>query len=962
MSGLAIGSVIWGGVADRTSRPLVLYGALELGIGVCAGAFVFGFDALSGVYWSALARVGNAGGAAVALKAGLCVGAMLPATFCMGGTLPVLSRSLGLERRALGRGVAYLYAVNSFGAAVGAVVTGFSLIATWGFDRPFLAAAVVNLAVGVAAMVMGSRMRQPPPSASVQSEPLVDAAPGPFVAGVTGPEIRLVRGYTALVLLGAAVSGAVAMVYEVAWIRLCSLVLGSSTYSFSIMLTAFITGIAAGSLVYTLTGSRRGKPLRFFAYTSLSAAVLLLACLAGYDRLPYYLGRVTAVLRGYGVSFAGYQAATLLFCVAVMLPLTFVSGLNFPALAQAMAQARSGIGRPVSYVLFANTAGTICGAIVGGLYLLPAVGLRGTFLLGISATVAVAVVVLAADRGLPWGMRRAVAPLSLAGLVAYVVWMPGWDARLLVAGEFRSHDGIDATDFATYLAGLKYKLVFYQDGISATVSVEQRPSDVVLRVNGKADASAVSDIDTELLSGHLPAVLHAHARHVLVIGYGSGITVGALLQHPIESVDVVEISPEVVAADTHFRAYNRDPLHDPRTHLHVEDARTFLYRSRQQYDLIVSEPSSPWIAGIGNLFTQEFFAQARQRLSADGLLLQWFHTYETSDRLIALMLRTVGAEFGEVRVFQPNRSDAFLVAAPAPRPIDHAAMARAFADASGLQLLGINRLATLLALEVLPDVRAAGLSETGPRNHDRLPVLEYGAPRAFFDGHDASLFANAEPSGTDGFIQSPADLSLDDYSDAGRYLRRADMVYYNRTLSLIAAWLAHAPADADALDLLDGWIGSHANSPSLLRTLAGVRLADDPTTAHDYAHVLMRVVRSLRVNVQAADVVVMAPVVQAAARRSPRGPDLLRELGDLYLVAGARSAALAAFDAAVEQADDDAGYPSSSVAVLQCRRGMALEKMTNTTGARQAFQSCLRADASNAQALAALGRLDADAP
>jgi spermidine synthase len=952
MGGLAAGSVVWGRLVDRSRRPLALYGALEVGIGVCAGAFALGFESLRGAYWSALALAGNAGIVAAALKAGLCIVAMLAPTFCMGGTLPVLARALGLQRGALGRGVAYLYAVNSLGAALGAVTTGFYLVARWGFDAPFLAAAAVNVVVGVIAIALalgGSHS-----ASAVQPEPR-DAGGGVLAAAW---EVSDVRAYGTLVLVAAAVSGMVAMVYEVAWIRLCSLVLGSSTYSFSVMLTAFITGIAAGSLVYTLTGPARRRPLRFFAYTSLAAALVLLLCLTAYERLPYYLGRLTAFLAQRDASFALYQAATLLFCLAVMLPLTFVSGLNFPALTQAAGQVRAGVGRPVSAVLFANTAGTIIGAVGGGLYVLPAAGLRGTFLLGIAATVSVATAVLVCDRALP---RRGVRPLAfglLAGVAAYAAWAPSWDLRLLVAGEFRNHAGIGADSFAAYRADLPQHILFYRDDASATVSVERGPQgDVVLRVNGKADASAQGDSDTELLSGHLPAVLHPQARHALVIGYGSGITVGALLRHPIESVDVIEISPAVIAADEQFRAYNHDALRDGRTHLFLEDARTFLYRAPRRYDLIVSEPSNPWIAGIGNLFTAEFFAQARSRLTPNGLLVQWFHSYETSDALVALVLRTVSAGFAEVRVFQPNRWDLLIVASPTRRAVSRAAMQEAFGYAGDVQSLGITRLSTLLALEVLPDALVRQVAGKGALNRDRMPLLEYVAPRAFFAGANAELLADVRNLEADGYLQSVADLSLDDYREMAAFIQRADLLHYNQVLRLLAAWLARAPNDRAALQFLSRWMTARPNSPLLMPALVHAAADVDPARQRDYAAALLRIVWSTRINPDARDVAAIVPAVQAAAQRSADGVSLLKEIGDLYLAARAYGPAVESFDIALMHAPDaDHGGVR---AALHCGRGVGLEKLGKLAAARQAFQLCLQEDASNAAAAAALQRLDA---
>jgi spermidine synthase len=948
MAGLAIGSVVWGAVADRSPRPLVLYGVLEIGIGLSAAAFAFGFDWLSRTYWEALATVGSTGVAAVTVQSALCTVAMFPPTFCMGGTLPLLSRALGLQRAGLGRGVAYLYAVNSFGAAAGAVLTGFYLVATWGFDAPFFAAAGVNVIIGLLAMALGRWMSAMPPAANRSA---------PSGEGVVGPrESAAVRGYLPLVLAAAAISGAVAMLDEVAWIRLCSLVLGSSTYSFSVMLAAFIVGIAAGSFVYTCTDPARRRPLCFFACTSLGTATTLLLCLLLYDRLPFYAGRLTAVLRQHEASFFLYQVSMLVFCIAVMLPLTFMSGLNFPALAHAAGQARGGIGRPVSQILFANTTGTIVGAVGGGLYLLPLAGMRGSFLIGSAVTVVVALAVLACDRCLSRRRFRWLAAVAVLGAVAYGLWAPAWDLTALTAGEFRSHQGITDVSFGTYRDGLKRAVVFYRDGASDTVSVERWAGDeIVLRVNGKADASALGDRDTQMLLGHLPAVLHPGSRRALVIGYGSGMTVGALLQHPIEAVDVVEISPEVIAADEQFRWCNHDPLHDRRTHLHIEDARTFLYRTANRYDLIISEPSNPWVAGVGNLFTQEFFDQARSHLAPGGLLVQWFHTYEISASVVRLILRTIADRFPDVRVFQSNSAD-FLVVASAARPAAaQSAMEGELARAVDLHKLGIKRPGTLLGLEVAADAAVRRIAGRGSLNRDRLPLLEYAAPRAFFAGSDSELLAGVERDEADGYLQSVAALSADEYAELFQYMHERGMEDSGDKLRLMAVGLARAPASPVALQWMNRFLATKTNSPRFLRALVDAAAEAGPATEYEYVRLLLRIVRFLHFTVRQRDIAVVAPLIESVAQRVGDGGALLQQLGLLYADARAYKEAVGSFDAALAQSAANGGR---APVALQCARGVALEKTGAARAARAALEQCLRGDASNPEALAALRRLE----
>lgn len=926
MGGLALGSAIWGRAADRGTHALRLYGLLELGVGVSAALFAWGFDALSHVYWSVLAAAGGTETAAVLIKTGLCIVAMLAPTICMGGTLPVLSRALNLRRAGFGRGVAYLYGINSLGAATGSVAAGFYLVPEWGFEVPFYGAALLNIAVGFLALGLDRR-----------TQPADTEAETASVQAVAASEPVEVVGYAALVPAAAAISGAVAMIYEVAWIRLCSLVLGSSTYSFSIMLTAFILGIAAGGLVYSIFNPARGRPLRFYAFTSLLSVVLVLACLPYYDRLPFYAARAIGLLRQEHVSFAWFQAATLAFCVVVMLPLTFMSGLNFPALAHAAAQRMAGVGRPVASVLVANTAGTIVGTVLGGLYLLPSRGLEGTFLLCCMLTLLTVFVVLLCDRSLPrWQLLAVVGGVAL-GLPAYLWLVPGWDLRLLSLGEFRRHEGIADKDFATYYSGVQHKLLYYRDGASATVSVDQWPEDVVLRVNGKADASANGDRETQQLLAHIPAVMHPNAKHALIIGYGSGMTAGALLRHPLESVDVVEISPEVMATDRFFAPFNNAPLSDPRTHVYIEDARTFLYRTPQRYDLIISEPSNPWIAGVGNLFTSEFFEQVKGRLTEDGVFVQWFHTYETSDQVLLLILRTVANAFAEVRAFQPNQWDVIVVASPSRRQEVSPAAQAAFARASDLAQIDLKCLSTLLALEILPDSLARKALGGGVLNQDRFPALEYAAPRAFHDGRSSGLLANAKTVGTTDYLQPADALKVDDLRDLATYLRRFEMLPYYNTLRFFSVWFRHAPMDPPLHDAVAAWLVERPHSPLLFSELTAVAQSMPEAERPAYARAMLQMLAKVPPPPTLEQVRICEPLLRDAARISGDS-ELLRELASWYVMAQANDEALALVDQTL--ADPRVAASGEQSTALQCVRGLALERLQRLDAARVAYAAC----------------------
>jgi spermidine synthase len=256
-------------------------------------------------------------------------------------------------------------------------------------------------------------------------------------------------------------------------------------------------------------------------------------------------------------------------------------------------------------------------------------------------------------------------------------------------------------------------------------------------VNSKTDASTEGDLSTQLLISHVPLVLHPAARDVLLVGLGSGITAGGALQHDIRNLDVVEISREVVEASSVFAPYNNRALQDPRLHLVVDDAKTFLRTVPRRYDVIINQPSNPWISGIGALLTEEFFWEARNHLNPGGILVQWIQGYEFSDELFKTVLATLRKAFPYVSGWNSLAGDYFFICRVEPLQLDLRTMTEEIAKpkvGESLRRLGIHHLSTLFSLEMMSSQTLAEASEQAITNTDNFPVLEYDAPRAFFVG------------------------------------------------------------------------------------------------------------------------------------------------------------------------------------------------------------------------------------
>jgi spermidine synthase len=316
-------------------------------------------------------------------------------------------------------------------------------------------------------------------------------------------------------------------------------------------------------------------------------------------------------------------------------------------------------------VFAANTAGTIIGAGTGGLVLLPLLGIKGLIELGVLINLLVGGAVLAMGSSMAWAVKGPVMSLGAVLFGSYLYFFPSWDKNVLASGAFR-HLRFAGVSYQDFKKAHNEKILYYKDGANVTVTVSQYGGDLNLKVNGKPDASTRGDLATQILLAQIPLLLKPDARDVLVIGLGSGITAGSALAHPVESLDVVEISPEVVEANRFFSAHNRNALKDPRLKLHIEDGKTFLRTTPRAYDLIISEPSNPWIAGVGNLFSLQFYQDVRDRLRPGGVMVQWFHTYEMTDDTLRLLLRTFAASFEQVTLWSPKAGDLLLLARENP--------------------------------------------------------------------------------------------------------------------------------------------------------------------------------------------------------------------------------------------------------------------------------------------------------
>lgn len=725
MGGLALGNAWLGAVADRVRRPLLFYAGLELGIGLFALFFPVYYGLVEGVFLGVVRATQVEGAARLTVQFVCAAITILLPTVLMGATLPALTKFVTRSLAELRGKVAALYAINSTGAVVGIVLADWWWIPSFGLELTIYFGAAMSLGIGLVALVL-----------SKQEAEFAEAPAQPSAATETFTPAEL-----KLALVGIGVSGFVAILYEIAWTRVLGLALGSSTHAYSLMLATFISGIAAGGwIIYRWR--TQAHTLTAFAVAEIALGLTLAASLWFYDLLPWWFSRLNSLLARRAEAYPLYELLQALLCLGVMFIPAVCLGMTLPLVSRVATAELNRTGRSVGRVFAVNTLGTVLGAVLTGLFLLPRLGLAATFALGILLNLAVGLAIL----GRNWRGPRSVYWLGPAAAMLFVIASAvvlgdRW-RKTFTLGMWRNAQ--PPRTLAEYRAQVNaVNLAYHRDGAGSTVVVTHDLSrngepQVVLRVNGKADATSHGDLSTQVLAAHVPMLLRPESPDVLVVGLGSGVTVGSALQHPTtRRVDAVEISPEVVeAAGTHFAEANLHALKDPRTHMFIEDAKTFLKTTSRQYDIIVTEPSNPWMAGVAAVFSREYYEDCRSRLKPGGLIAQWVQAYESSDAIFDIVIATFSSVFPEVGLWQTSSGDLLLIGALQPHETDLGALAARMADpkvAADLGRVDILRVPAFLALEHIPLGHGAYLPEPDTVAHsDYVPVLEYAAQRGFF--------------------------------------------------------------------------------------------------------------------------------------------------------------------------------------------------------------------------------------
>ncbi len=728
MAGLGFGGLLLGRWADGHPSPLGLYAKLEAGIAVSAGLSPWLMRAAQWFYieLGGSPRLGLGGSTVVRLVLSTLVLAV--PTFLMGGTLPAVARAVERAADSGRRVVGLLYAVNTLGAVLGTLATTFFSLEVLGVRKSIWIAALLNVVVVLAARSL-ARELVAPAAPGVPVVPAADEAPEkPGVARFV-PVAAMVVGFAFLLM-------------ELVWYRMLGPLLGGSSYTFGLILAVALLGIGAGGLLYGAgEGARRPGLLAFAGTCSLEALFLILPFALG-DRLAV----LAALLRPLGgAGFAALVGVWTVVTAIVVLPAAVVAGYQFPLLIALLGAGRRQVGREVGVTYAANTLGAIAGSIAGGFGLLSWLSAPGVWRLVVALLLGLAVtaILLALFADTAWragAPRRAVLWPVVAGALGLLgCFATGptafWRHSPIGAGRVATASWIGPNDIHGAVEGVRTRVVWEADGVESSVALDLA-NEYSFVVNGKSDGSALADAPTQVMGGLVGALVHPGVRRVLVIGLGSGSTAGWLAQVPtVERVDVVELEPAIVHVARTLSKINRDVLSNPKVHLVTGDGREVLLSTRESYDLIFSEPSNPYRAGVASLFSADFYRSVRRRLRPGGLFLQWLQGYELDAQVLRTAYATMASEFPAVESWRIHSVDLMLMgsALPVVHDLDRirARIATEPYRTALARTWGVDGVEGLYAGYIASPAFAQAVrqAEGNDLNTDDRPILEFGFAR-----------------------------------------------------------------------------------------------------------------------------------------------------------------------------------------------------------------------------------------
>jgi predicted membrane-bound spermidine synthase len=805
MGGIGLGSHLAARMLARMRDPLKAYVKVELGIAV----FGFAFHALFLFLRDGLLDSGILAGRSMAFStvAAVLTGsiATVPPAILLGFTFPLAAGGLMRLARDGGKdSIARLYFGNSLGAACGALLASYALVPNLGTQGSLWFAGLMNLLAALGAWLVVRSLargeRATPPE-------------NPRLHASTRTQTHPIDRLTLLVLFLALATGLSSFLYEIGWIRFLALLLGSSTHAFDIMIGAFVFGLALGARHIHRHPPRDTLRALFLAQVAMAAAAIVPILL--YAPLFRASNGLNRILMRTVEAWPFHAFAQFLFSTVVMVPAAYFAGMTLPLATRFLCE-RHGDESFTGRVYAWNTLGAILGAAAGSLVLMPLVGLTRLVALGAAIDFAIALALL------PFLVRRfwsTAVPLAATFLLVGAGWLLKPDNHLLVAGAYRGPRVIQPTT-----------TIHRIDGRTATVSAQHIGSIVSVRTNGKPDASLdraqpararMSDELTQNLAAWIARVYVHRPWEGALIGLGSGMTAHRMLGDPrLSHLDAIEIEKAMWQQSVWFRPFNRRIHEDKRIAMHFLDARIFFATREKPYDVIVSEPSNPWVAGVSSLFTREFYREIRTHLARDGVFVQWLHTYEFEDALLLSIMAALSSEFPHLRLhYVPGTQDMVIVASPSPLRASGENLANA-EDSLELRRFRMVREDVTTSSLLWTEKTIRRLVEGREQNSEFMPVVDGRAEKAFYAKRNSRIVPR-----TYGDVLFPQELvEGPDFVARKQAIQdlRERVVADSNTARPLAEWMeCRSPLSEDDIRMvLSGWLP--ASTPAWTWSLGGV--------------------------------------------------------------------------------------------------------------------------------------------
>jgi len=699
MAGLALGSLLFGRLADRTPYPIRIYGLLEMGVGFSGILLIVFIPYLDPVYAWLHQMFGTSGSPGILLKSLLAGAVLLLPTTLMGGTLPVAGKVLARERHSAGSPLGLLYGINTLGGVIGVIGATFWLLGTLGATLTLASVSMMTVLIGAAALwIFGKKVqiKQKPDKTSPKRR--------------SGSKKKTIAWSGILPLIAYFVSGFAALSLEVHWTRILAYVVGSHGYAFGIILAAFLSGIALGSLLLSRFADRLKHPLRWLGVTQFLIGIMALGVSLIMFKLRGLAGWLTLHADGSWNRFITLEMLILFFMLLIP---TLCMGAVFPLVMSVIAKNYEKLGASVGAAYALNTVGSILGASLAGFVLIPYFGISQGLKFTILASIIAGTVLL-------FHCQRSSA---MKLFVIAVCLVPGIFALYTPLGYPLQH------------LGMNERLIFYDESGSATVAVREDGEGArMLSINGLDEVPVdPASLLTFRVLAHLPLLMHHNPQHVMVLSLGGAIATGSVARHQLEEIDAIELCPPVVKAAQLFESWNYGVLDDPRLHIMIQDGRNHLLTTRKRYDVITADATHPWSADSWILYTREMYQLTRSRLTPEGIFCQWIPLHWMSPEDFKCILRTMRTVFPRMSLWYTG---SYVVAIGSMNPIilDPAFLEERMSREKirqDLASVGINSPASLLGLHLMSEQGIDEFVGEGPLNTDDIAYLEHSAARCF---------------------------------------------------------------------------------------------------------------------------------------------------------------------------------------------------------------------------------------